>query len=147
MILLGAVIHAQLEADWLIFNNAMSESSRQKLSDASRRYIAENGAAEYVNALVPKFEVSSKHRVFGTGYLETLHKPNLHLISDDLVERIGQRSVFLRLGKELPADVIMLANGFETTKLLAPMESIGLEEKSIEDHVSTHLSHLYKMAD
>jgi cation diffusion facilitator CzcD-associated flavoprotein CzcO len=84
------------------------------LTDASRRYITENAPAEYVDALVPKFEVSCKRRVFGTGYLETLHKPNLHLISEDLVERIGQRSVFLRFGKELPADAIMLATGFET---------------------------------
>lgn len=102
MMLLHAVIYAQLEAEWLMFNTAMGKSSRQKLSDASRRYITDNAPAEYVDALAPKFEVSYKRLVFGTGYLETLHKHNLHLISDDLVERIGRRSVFLRLGKELP---------------------------------------------
>ncbi|KAI6750705.1 hypothetical protein HG530_014601 [Fusarium avenaceum] len=120
MMLLRAVIYTQLEAEWLMFNTATGKSSRQKLSDASRRYVTENAPAEYVDALVPKFE--------------TLHKPNLHLISDDLVERIGQRSVFLRLGKELLADTIMLATGFETTNLLAPMAIIDLEGKSIEDH-------------
>ncbi|KAH7241230.1 hypothetical protein BKA59DRAFT_512760 [Fusarium tricinctum] len=97
-------------------NNATQRRANILISAAGAmiRYITENAPAEYVDALVPKFEVSCKRRVFGTGYLETLHKPNLHLISEDLVERIGQRSVFLRLGKELPADAIMLATGFET---------------------------------
>lgn len=70
MMLLRAVIYAQLEAERLMFNTATGKSSRQMLSDASRKYITENVPAEYVDALVPRFEVSCKRRVFGTGYLE-----------------------------------------------------------------------------
>ncbi|KAF5686184.1 monooxygenase [Fusarium denticulatum] len=138
MTLLRTIIYTQLEAEWLMFNTATGKDARQKLSDASRKYIKENAPAEYVDALVPKFEVGCKRRVFDTGYLEALHRPNLHLISDDPVERIGRHSVFLRSGKELPADAIVLATGFETTKLLAPMEIIGLEGKTVEDHWNKH---------
>ncbi|KAF4502424.1 monooxygenase [Fusarium agapanthi] len=138
MMLLRAVIYAQLEAEWLMFNTATGKTARRKLSEASRKYIRENAPAEYVDALVPKFEVGCKRRVFDTGYLEALHRPNLHLISDDPVEWIGRRSVFLRSGKELPADAIVLATGFETTKLLAAIEIIGLEGNSVEDHWNKH---------
>ncbi|CAM1505794.1 Fc.00g114310.m01.CDS01 [Cosmosporella sp. VM-42] len=134
MRILRAAIYTELETEWLMFHTATGGESRQKLGDASKIYIEENAPAKYVNALIPKFEVGCKRRVFDTGYLDALHRPNLELVADDPVVRITESGVVLRSGKVLPADAIILATGFETTKLLSNIEIIGRDGVSVEDH-------------
>ena len=136
MRLLRAAIYAELEAEWLMFDTATGGKARQKLGEASRKYIEENAPAKYVNALIPKFEVGCKRRVFDTGYLDALHRPNLELIADDPVQRVTESGVVLRSGKALPADAIILATGFETTTLLSPIEIVGRDGVNVEEHVS-----------
>ncbi|KIW05772.1 uncharacterized protein PV09_03628 [Verruconis gallopava] len=138
MRLLRAKIYAELEAEWTMFETDTGAKARQKLGEASKEYIRKNAPAKYVDALIPKFEVGCKRRVFDTDYLKCLHQDNVELISKDGVERITKNGAVFKSGREIGVDAIILATGFETTTLLAPLEIIGREGISINQHWKKH---------
>lgn len=147
MRLLRAKIYAELEAEWAMFETSTGGEARRKLGEQSRRYIREHAPAEYVDALIPKFEVGCKRRVFDTGYLACLHRRNVELVSDDGVERITKSGVVFRSGRTLEVDAIVLATGFETTTLLSPLDIVGKGGMSINQHVSSLLSRMRFITD
>ncbi|KXJ87219.1 putative flavin-binding monooxygenase [Microdochium bolleyi] len=134
MQLLRAKIYAELEAEWTMFETGTGAEARRKLGETSRRYIRENAPAQYVDSLIPKFEVGCKRRVFDTGYLECLHRKNVDLVTGDGVESITKTGVVFKSGRKLDVDAIVLATGFETTTLLSPLEIVGKDGVSINEH-------------
>lgn len=138
MRLLRAKIYTELEAEWVMFDNKTGGSARRKLGEQSRAYIERAAPAEYVEALVPKFEVGCKRRVFDTGYLECLHRKNVELVHDDGVERLTKDGAVFRSGREIKIDALVLATGFKTTTLLSHLNIIGRNGVSIHDHVRSH---------
>ena len=136
MKLLRAKIYAELEGEWVMFETATGGKAREQLGKASKDYIRKNAPPQYVDALIPKFEVGCKRRVFDTDYLKCLHRENMELVSDDPVARLTKTGVVFKSGREEQIDALVLATGFETTKLLTPLEVIGRDGMSINDHVS-----------
>lgn len=53
-----------------------------------------------------------QRRVFDAGYYRSLNEPNVELVADDSVERAEGNKVFTRNGREIEADVVVLATGF-----------------------------------
>lgn len=47
------------------------------------------------------------------GYIRSLNEPNVELIADDAVVRAEGDKVYTRGGRELRADVVVLATGFK----------------------------------
>lgn len=140
MKLLRGKIYAELEAEWLMFDTKTGDHARQKLADASRAYITGAAPPQYVDALIPKFEVGCKRRVFDTGYLDCLHRDNVELVHDDAVERLTEDSAIFKSGREVKIEAVILATGFETTTLLSHLNIIGRNGVSIHDHVWPSLS-------
>ncbi|KAH8901523.1 putative monooxygenase [Thozetella sp. PMI_491] len=134
MQLLRVMIYTELEAEWTMFETATGGSARQKLGEASKAYIRKNAPPKYIDALVPKFEVGCKRRVFDTGYLECLHRENVELEWKDPVVKITNSGAVFESGKEVQVDAIILATGFETTTLLTPLEIIGRNGVSMNEH-------------
>lgn len=56
--------------------------------------------------------VARQRRVFDAGYYRSLNEPNVELVADDSVERAEGHKVFTRNGREIEADVVILATGF-----------------------------------
>lgn len=136
---LRAKIFAELEAEWTMFETNTGGKAREKLARASKAYIRQNAPPRYVDALIPKFEVGCKRRVFDTDYLNCLHRENVELVSDDSVERITKSGVIFKSGREVDVDAIVLATGFKTTTLLSPLEVVGRNGMSITEHVSERI--------
>ncbi|KAK0724593.1 hypothetical protein B0H67DRAFT_568259 [Lasiosphaeris hirsuta] len=64
-----------------------------------------NAAPEkYHDILVPKFELGCKRRTFDSGYLESLHLPNITLTNEPAVE-VLENGVRMRSGEVVEADV------------------------------------------
>ena len=97
----------------------------------SSRLITEQ-SARYVEILKPDYLVGCRRRVHSNNYLECLHKDNIELVKDDVVE-LKEKSVVTRSGKEFPADVIIYATGFRTQDWLWPMEINGRNSQEIHD--------------
>lgn len=54
-----------------------------------------------------------QRRVYDMGYIRSLNEPNVELVPDDAVIRAEGNKVYTRRGRELRADVVVLATGFK----------------------------------
>lgn len=104
---------------------------RLKRRQKVEKYMRETAPAKYHDTLIPDFDVGCKRRIFNGGYLESLHNEKLFLEETKITEITpdGIRTT----DKFYPADVIVLATGFQTNKFLPYTEIHGLEG-TISDH-------------
>lgn len=121
----------QLGFRWLLFNlmernlalfyvTDAAEKERAKMKKISDDYVERVAPKEYWDLLKPKYMVGCKRRVFDPGYLRALSKPNIH-VTDDAVTRILPNGLLTKSGKEVPADVIILATGFNLNSFYLPI--------------------------
>ena len=103
---------------------------------------------KYHEILTPSYPVGCKRRILDSGWFESLHDPKVDLTTQPLTS-IKERSVILGPGRthpdpqqdsaapaverEVPADVIILANGFETSEWLHALPVIGREGRSLHE--------------
>lgn len=127
---------------WILFNlmerglalfylTDAGEKARAKNKKMSDDYVERTAPKEYWDLLKPKYMLGCKRRVFDPGYLRTLRKPNIHL-TDDPITEILPKGVLTKSGKEVPADVIVLATGFNLNSFYLPI--IGREGATLTSH-------------
>ena len=131
-----AWLYWSMEKDFQGFDIETGAEIRSGWSKTAEDYIRTNAPAKYREFLVPKTEIGCKRRVNDTDYLACLHRDNVELVYDDAIQEIVQSGVRTKSGRVVDADAIVLAHGFETQKLLAPMEIFGEDGVSITEHVS-----------
>ncbi len=83
-------------------------------------------------AVTPSDEVGCKRLMLTDEWYPTLTKPNVELITDPVAE-VTAGGVRLSDGTERPADVLVLATGFNTHGFVAPMEVIGRDGRSLAE--------------
>jgi cation diffusion facilitator CzcD-associated flavoprotein CzcO len=74
--------------------------------------------------VTPTDEIGCKRIMLTDAWYPTLEKPNVELITQR-IEQITPTAIKSGDGSERPADVIVLATGFESHAFVAPMEVIG----------------------
>lgn len=95
--------------------------------------------------LTPNYGIGCKRRIFDKRWYQSLNEPNIELTTQPLT-RVNEHSVIIGPGamyppaakggfpeREVPADVIVLANGFDTTKWLHPLKVAGKGGKDLVD--------------
>lgn len=109
---------------------------RNEIATSTKQYIAQAAPEEYKDILLPNYEPGCKRRVNTNNYLETLHKPNMHLAKAK-VSSISPSAVHTEDGTTYPADIIIYATGFETQEWLFPMHIIGANGTDLASHWRT----------
>jgi cation diffusion facilitator CzcD-associated flavoprotein CzcO len=125
-------LYADMEKDFASMETEGGASIRQGLIEENERYVKRTAPQKYWNALIPKHEIGCKRKVMDTGYLACLHKENVELISSDPVTSITPSGVLTASGRELHADAIVLATGFQVFRMLFPMEIYGQNNLSLQ---------------
>ncbi|KAF8518321.1 hypothetical protein JB92DRAFT_3088036 [Gautieria morchelliformis] len=116
-----------LEKDgWRLFpGNETGARLRRAAEKRSKEFIFRVAPMKYHNILVPDYEMACKRRVIDTdsAYLRSLHAPNLHLTKDSIIEILptGIRTATAAY----PADVIIMATGFQANNGLGPLQIRG----------------------
>lgn len=101
---------------------------------------------EYHEILTPNYSLGCKRRIIDGTWYRSLNAPNVELTTQPLA-KVNSKSVTLGPGRhyppnksedavevrEIPADVIIMANGFETNQWLHPLKVIGREGKDLEE--------------
>jgi cation diffusion facilitator CzcD-associated flavoprotein CzcO len=118
-------LYAEMEKDFAGFDIESGSSIRQGLKEENERYVKKMAPQKYWDALIPKHQIGCKRKVMDTDYLSCLHRDNVALVHDDPVDRIIETGVRTKSGREIQADAVVLATGFEVFRMLAPMEIIG----------------------
>ncbi|KAJ5653458.1 hypothetical protein N7490_000461 [Penicillium lividum] len=106
-----------------------------------------NAPNEYHEILTPNYSLGCKRRIINNDWYKSLNAPNVELTTQPL-SRVNAKSVILAPGnhyptattktidepREIPADVIILGNGFETNQWLHPLKVVGKAEKDMQDY-------------
>jgi cation diffusion facilitator CzcD-associated flavoprotein CzcO len=100
---------------------------------------------KYHEILTPNYGIGCKRRIFDKRWFPSLNDPKIDLTTQPLT-RVNEKSVVIGPGvvyppdaksdlpeKEVPADIIVLANGFDTTKWLHPLKVAGKGGKDLVD--------------
>lgn len=131
-------LYSDMEKDFAGFDIETGRSIREGLAAENAAYVKRMAPERYRDALIPKHEIGCKRKVMDTGYLECLHRDNVELIADDGVQQITENGVRTKSGREIRADAIVLATGFQVFKMLFPMEIYGQYGISLNEHWDTH---------
>ncbi|QRD83867.1 putative monooxygenase [Aspergillus flavus] len=105
---------------------------REKRRKQVEKYMREASPRKYHDLLIPDFDVGCKRRIFDPGYLESLHQDNV-LLTDAKTERITEEGIETDKGF-IPADVIVLATGFQTNKFIPYMDVVGRNGETVSKH-------------
>lgn len=96
----------------------------------AEKYMREAAPQKYLDMLIPDFEVGCKRRIFDSGYLDSIHAENFDL-TNERAEEIIPGGIKTKSGL-IPADVIILANGYLTNTFLHNIEVQGRRETLAE---------------
>ncbi|KAH8700799.1 putative flavin-binding monooxygenase [Talaromyces proteolyticus] len=116
-------LYADMEKDFFGFYLSTGGKIRRDLTNTRIEYMKRTAPVKYHAALTPATEIGCKRKVNDTDYFDCLHNDNMELVWDDPVTTITETGVRTKSGRELYADAIILANGFETQKVLYPLSS------------------------
>ncbi|KAK5135088.1 hypothetical protein LTR08_005613 [Meristemomyces frigidus] len=127
-------LYADMERDFAGFDIESGRAIREGLKAENERYVKRMAPERYWDALIPRHEIGCKRKVMDTDYLATLFRENVELVTDDRVEAITETGVRTRSGRQVRADAIVLATGFEVFRMLSPMEILGRGGVSLNEH-------------
>ncbi|KAG2129471.1 hypothetical protein DEU56DRAFT_890681 [Suillus clintonianus] len=148
----------QLHRAWIMFRHVapvhlpMSDKALQKQRDVMTKYILDNTPGRYHARLIPDHPPGCKrigssvvvklslyscsfHAVTDSGFLESLHRPNVTLNFDGIAE-IVENGIITKTGEMLPFDVIVYATGFIGERY--PMHVRGLNGATVQGYYDAH---------
>ncbi|CAE7010800.1 hypothetical protein CFE70_001958 [Pyrenophora teres f. teres 0-1] len=144
--LLRFTIFAGAEAGFLkLFpNTAYAEKGRKQYEKETLEHMRNNVPEKYWEMMTPDYGVGCKRRIYDKRWLQSLNNPKIELTTQPL-NRITEDGVVIGPGvtyprsatedehpeREIPADIIVLANGFDTTRWLHPLKVIGKGGKDL----------------
>ncbi|KAJ5570407.1 uncharacterized protein N7459_009837 [Penicillium hispanicum] len=118
---------------------------RHKKEKAFLKNMRKFAPEKYHEILTPNYSLGCKRRIIDSTWYRSLNAPHVELTTQPLT-RVHAKSVTIGPGyhyppnqkdpgelREIPADVIILGNGFETNQWLHPLRVIGKDNKSMED--------------
>ncbi|UZJ55032.1 hypothetical protein CBS101457_004352 [Exobasidium rhododendri] len=112
------------------------KGARERFASVSRDYVGRCAPKEYHDMIIPRpgeLEVSCKRRIYDDGYIVALGRPNVELTNDQAKE-IVKDGVILQSGRKVEADIIILANGFQTDKYACQMEIRNEKGQQLEEY-------------
>jgi len=107
------------------------------LSDKMRKF-AEEGMRQQVSdpelqrTLVPDYPIGGKRILISDDYYPALGRGNVDVVTSP-IERVTEDAIVTQDGARHPADVIILATGFESTSFLVPMRIEGRGNRTLEE--------------
>ncbi|KAF2267050.1 FAD/NAD(P)-binding domain-containing protein [Lojkania enalia] len=114
-----------------------SAKHRKRYEDELLKRMKKIVPEKYHEIMTPNYGVGCKRRIFDKRWLKSLNDPKIELTTQPLT-RVNEDSVVIGPGvmyppdakgdfpeREVPADVIVLANGFDTTRWLHPLKVAG----------------------
>lgn len=99
-----------------------------------------NEDEELMKFLIPEFPVGCRRLVPSVGYMESLHKENVKVVTEG-IERIIPEGLVLKSGETVPVDVIVCATGFNTS--FCPKYSLVGRKDDLRDRWSKEVAQAY----
>ncbi|CAN5593983.1 NAD(P)/FAD-dependent oxidoreductase [soil metagenome] len=110
--------------------NRVNDRHRQEMADFLVESLGDR--TDLVDQCMPTYPPYGKRILIDNGWFATLTEPNIHLVTDH-IERITPSGIVTTDGAEHPADVIVMATGFHTTRPLARIDVRGRDGRPLAD--------------
>ena len=108
--------------------NSSNERHRRFMERHVRTELGEN--SPLLEKVIPNYPPYGKRILIDNHWFKMLKRPNVDLVTTPIA-RINADSVETTDGKTWPADAIVLATGFQASKMLAPMKILGREGQDL----------------
>jgi 4-hydroxyacetophenone monooxygenase len=122
------------DPEWQASGGLVSEANdnlRAGLTDYIKASLT--ARPELVAKVTPGHVPMARRLIVDNGWYETLSRDNVELVTDP-IEEVCPGGIRTRAGDERPAELILAAIGFSTTKYLHPTMYIGIDGRSLEEH-------------
>lgn len=142
--LMRYVIASKAEFDWRLFRNGeYSKKERAKVQEWLLEHMRSVVPEKYHEILTPDYDVACKRRIFDETWFPSLTNPKISLTTQELL-RVNTNSVTLGAPTyppsssstsetEVPADVIILGNGFQTKTWFHPLSVRGSRGQTLNE--------------
>ena len=133
------------EYDWRLYPDGdWHDKERRELQAGLIRHMKRIVPEKYHEILTPDYMIGCKRRIYDEEWFPSMNDPRMELTTLRLSE-VNENSVTLGPGqtypknststetKEVPADIIVLANGFDMTRWLSPLEVRGVNGQDLVD--------------
>lgn len=133
------------EYDWRLFPDGEWHDKERRLLEAGElERMKKIVPQKYHEILTPDYSIGCKRRIYDAEWFASFNDPKLLLTTLKPTE-VKEKSIMLGPGvaypknststetKEVPADVIVLANGFDMTRWLSPLEVRGTHGQDLVD--------------
>lgn len=126
-------------------DNGFGRSQRPLIEKRFLDHMRKLAPEKYHEVLTPNYSLGCKRRIIDTDWYVSLHSPKVELSTLALTSvqpksvTIGPKQCYPPgtedegEEREIPADAIVLANGYETNRWLHPLRVIGRDGKNLED--------------
>jgi cation diffusion facilitator CzcD-associated flavoprotein CzcO len=128
----------------LFTNTPYAQKHRKLYEEKMLKRMRKQVPEKYWEIMTPDYGVGCKRRIFDKRWLKSLNDPKIELTTQPL-NRVTDNTVVIGPGasypadakkedypeKEIPADIIILANGFDTTRWLHPLKVVGKGGKDL----------------
>lgn len=121
--------------DFLFHANFMTRRSPAKwyMHRMVRRHLEKSVSdPELKRLLTPDYEIGCKRVLLSDDYFPALQRANVELATDG-IKRFTSNGLVTESGREITADLVVLATGFQTTRLFGEMAVTGPEGHTIEE--------------
>ncbi len=109
--------------------NARNDRHRVFLTEFIRRELGDR--SDLVEKALPTYPPYGKRILVDNHWFRTLRRDNVDLITDPIA-RITENAVVTEDGADYEADVVVLATGFQSTRLLAPIDLRGKGGRTLD---------------
>lgn len=122
----------RIDPEWTDAEHSLNEKNAQMREELIAYIKSEVGdRTDLLEKVIPDYPPFGKRMLRDNNWFKMLCRPNVDLYAGD-VERIEEDGVVAG-GKKYPADVLVLATGFQASRMLAPMNIKGRNGKTIRD--------------
>lgn len=110
--------------------NEANHKMRKLIIDHVRQELDDD--KELLAKVIPSYPPYGKRMLRDYYWYRMLKRPNVQLVTG-LIVRVTEHAIAMEDARLHPADVIILATGFQASKMLWPMEIIGRHGRTICD--------------
>jgi cation diffusion facilitator CzcD-associated flavoprotein CzcO len=123
---------------WFTYEQRFPVFRQNRLFSRMMTRVAEQNLRELVTdpalqrVLVPDYPIGGKRILISDDYYQALGRDNVEVVTS-AIDRVTENTLVTRDGRTFPADVVIVATGFESTSFLVPMRIEGLHGRVLEE--------------
>lgn len=113
-------------------NSWLSRGVRWLNSRISVKYMKQTIPEKYHDLVIPDYKIGCKRLIFDYFYAPSLNDPRIDVVNEE-IDYVDKKSIKMKSGKVIEADIIVACTGYNIQKSMAPYEIVGRNGIKVSD--------------